>query len=73
MIRIRFLDKESEARALGFLARRFSYKTWADGHTTVPEPALAALARERITYLVEGSASYAEEIAPLRDSAAVAV
>jgi hypothetical protein len=62
MIRIRFNDESAKRRALGFLAGRFSFKTWATGEMLVPEHALAALAHEGISYLVEGPATY-EQVA----------
>jgi hypothetical protein len=52
MIRIRFPDSAIEQRALGFLAGRFSFKTWSNGETLVPSAALAALAVEGIPYSV---------------------
>jgi hypothetical protein len=72
MIIIRFADAESEKRALGFLAGRFSFKTWATGETMIPEAALSPLAQEGIRYTVEGPAGY-ERLASLRDAAAAVV
>jgi hypothetical protein len=46
-------------RALGDLLARFSGKSWPTGDVMVPEPALAHLAAEGITFSVEGPASYA--------------
>ena len=40
---IRFADVETERLALGKLAGRFSFKTWATGEKMVPEPALSYL------------------------------
>jgi hypothetical protein len=57
MIHIRFPDPESERRALGYLAGRFSFKSWADGVTLVPDHALPPLAREGIPFLVDGPAT----------------
>jgi hypothetical protein len=54
MIRIHFPDLENKRRALGFLAGRFSFKSWADGLMLVPETALGALAVEGISFVVEG-------------------
>ncbi|HKB37651.1 MAG TPA: hypothetical protein VKD72_14485 [Gemmataceae bacterium] len=54
MILIRFPDAASERRALGYLAGRFSFKSWASGETLVPEAALSALAVEGIRFAVEG-------------------
>jgi hypothetical protein len=67
MIRIRFPDAASERRALGYLAGRFSFKSWADGVTLVPEGALASLARENIPFSVEGRATYEQIIPALRN------
>ncbi len=58
MIRIRFNDATAERRALGYLAGRFFFKSWADGMTLVPEHALASLAREGISFIVDGPATY---------------
>lgn len=52
MICIRFPDAESERRALGYLAGRFSFRSEASGITLVPEEALHALAREGIHFAV---------------------
>ena len=72
MVIIRFPDPETEKRALGFLARRFSGKSYATGETIVPEVALAHLALEGIRFTVEGPATY-DRLAPLRDPAAASV
>ncbi len=73
MILIRFPDAVSERRALGYLAGRFSFKSWASGETLVPEAALPALAVEGIRFSVEGPATYEQLVPPLRDPAAPAV
>jgi hypothetical protein len=73
MICIRFPDAASERQALGFLAGRFSFKSWRTGETLVPEEALRALAREGIRFAVEGPATYEQLLPPLRDSSAHAV
>lgn len=72
MIIIRFPDDETERLALGKLAGRFPFKTWANGETMVPELALGYLATEHIKFSVLGPADY-ERFAPLRNPAAVAV
>lgn len=72
MVIIRFPDEDTERRGLGFLARRFSGKSYATGETIVPEAALAALALEGIKFTVEGPATY-ERLTPLRDTAAAAI
>ena len=53
MIRIRFPDAKAKRHALGFLAGRFSFKSWSNGEMTVPETALAYLAAENIRYLAD--------------------
>lgn len=73
MIRIRFPDSAVERRGLGFLSGRFSYRTWANGETLVPEAALAAMAVENIPFVVEGPASYERNVPALRNPPAPAV
>ena len=67
MIIIRFPDTESKRRALGFLAGRFSFKSWANGEMAVPETALAHLATENIPFSVEGQATYERLISTVRN------
>jgi hypothetical protein len=62
MIQIRFSNAEVERRALGYLAGRFSFKSWASGEMSVPEAALPALALEGISFIVDGPASYEQNI-----------
>jgi len=57
MIRIRFPDPATEQQALGFLAGRFSFRSWANGETLVPSAALAALASAGIPFFTVGSES----------------
>jgi len=73
MIRIRFPDPDSERKALGYLAGRFSFETFSDGYTLVPEAALPRLAVEGIPFTAEGPARYEQSIATVRDSTAAAV
>ena len=73
MIRIRFPDDAMKRRALGFLAGRFSFKSWATGTMLVPEQALGALALEGISFTVEGRATYEQILSALRNPAAPAV
>ena len=54
MIVICFPDDATELRALGFLAKRLSLRTWATGDTMVPEAALEALTAAGIAYIVKG-------------------
>ena len=70
MIIIHFPDDESKRRALGFLAGRFSFKSWASGEMAVPEAALAYLANENISFTVEGQATYERLISAVRNPAA---
>jgi hypothetical protein len=73
MIRIRFPDPATERRALGFLAGRFSFKTWDNGETIVPPGALASLALEGLAFSVIGKATYEQYAPTIRDPAAPAV
>ncbi len=54
MIIIRFETAEMELQALGYLAGRFSFKTWSNGETAVPPEALEALTAAEITFIVQG-------------------
>jgi hypothetical protein len=58
MIRIRFNDLDSKKRALGSLAGRFPFTSWATGEMLVPEASLGYLATENISFQVEGRATY---------------
>jgi hypothetical protein len=69
-VRIHFSDSEQEARALGYLAGRFSFTSWSSGETLVPETALAALANAGHTFTVMGPPTYAQTIPALRAAAA---
>lgn len=73
MIIIRFPDSDAKRRALGYLAGRFSFKSWATGEMAVPEGALAHLATEGISFSVEGPATYERLISEVRDPAATPV
>jgi hypothetical protein len=73
MITIRFADAESERRGLGYLAGRFTFKSWATGETIVPEAALPLLAHESIRFSVEGPATYERLLPAVRNPAASAV
>jgi hypothetical protein len=73
MIIIRFADPASERRALGFLAGRYSFKSWATGETMVPEQALGSLAAEGISFYVEGPAKYEQLAEAVRNPPAAAV
>lgn len=70
---VRFENPETEKRALGWLAGRFSFKTWANGDLMIHETVLPFLAREGIAFSVKGPATY-EHFAPaLRNTDPVAV
>lgn len=73
MIIIRFPDHDTKRRALGYLAGRFSFKSWATGEMMVPEDALSFLAVEGIRFQVEGPATYAHYAPTVRDPAATPV
>ena len=59
MIPIRFTDLDAKKRALGRLAGRFPFKSWATGEMLVPEAALGFLATENVSFQVEGPATRA--------------
>lgn len=73
MIIIKPKDIKNKKKALGFLAGRFSFKSWAKGGIMVPEQALSALAVEGIHFSVEGPATYEQIISTFRNAAASAV
>lgn len=73
MVLIRFPDAAAERRALGYMAGRFSFKSWANGETLVPESALASLAVAGISFTVVGPPTYEQNIPPLRAVAATSV
>lgn len=68
MILIRFPDTDTERRGLAYLAGRFSFKTWSNGETLVPESALSLLAVEGIPFSVEGPARYERNIPTVRST-----
>ena len=72
MVIIHFTDDAAKRRALGWLTGRFSYKSWSGGKMLVPEDALPALALEGIPFASEGTATYEQILASLRNPAAVA-
>jgi hypothetical protein len=73
MVIIRFPDSMAERRAFGYLAGRFSFKSWANGDTLVPAASLPYLAMEGISFTVVGPPTY-EQFAPaVRDPVAPAV
>jgi hypothetical protein len=58
MVIIRCKDDAGRRRALGYLLGRFSFKSWTTGEMMIPDDAIAALAHERISFVVEGPADY---------------
>ena len=73
MIKVRFPNSDSERKALGYLAGRFPFKTFAEGYTLVPESALSRLAVEGLSFTVEGRAEYEHIVPKVRDPAAAPV
>jgi hypothetical protein len=68
MIHIQFPDSATEAEALGFLAGRFSFKSFDDGTTLLPEVALGHLAAQGIKFSVGGRAAYEQIVPTIQDS-----
>jgi hypothetical protein len=73
MVLIRFPDAAVERRALGYLAGRFSFKSWTTGETLVPESALASLAVAGISFTVVGRPTYEQNLPTIRTPPAAAV
>jgi hypothetical protein len=61
MILIRFPTTEAKRSALGQLAGRFNFKSWATGEMLVPEDALGYLAVQGVPFTVEGPATYEQQ------------
>ena len=73
MVILQFDDAIAEKKALGWLAGRFSFKTWAAGDLMIHENALPYLAREGIAFKVKGPATYEHFVPAIRSPAPVAV
>ena len=73
MVIILFPDEAAKRRALGWLAGRYSFKSWAGGQMLVPEAALEQLAMEGVRFSVEGPATYEQILTSLRNPAAAEV
>ena len=72
MIRIRFPNTESKRLALGSLAGRFPFTSWASGEMAVPEDALPFLAVQGVAFSVEGPVTYEQSSSAFRGTAAAA-
>jgi hypothetical protein len=68
MVIITFPDEATEKKAPGFLLGRFSGIALKSGEHIVPEAAMAALARQDISFTVHGKASYEIQVAALRSA-----
>ena len=73
MVIVRFDNEEQERRALGWLAGRFSFKTWDNRELMVHESFLPYLAREGVPFKVQGQATYEHFRPAIRDSAPASV
>jgi hypothetical protein len=73
MILIRFPNPETKQAAIGKLAGRFNFKSWATGEMLVPEESLAYLAVEGIVFTSEGPATYEQNGTAFRGSSPAAV
>jgi hypothetical protein len=73
MIIVQFDDAETEKRALGWLAGRFSFKTWVNGELMLHESVLPYLAREGIPFKVKGPATYEHFVPAVRNPDPVAI
>jgi hypothetical protein len=73
VVTIRFPDRETEKRGLGFLLGRFSGRVLRTGEHIVPPEALAALADQNIPFTVLGRATYEQQVAALRGAASAPV
>jgi hypothetical protein len=73
VVTITFSDRETEAKALGFLLGRFSGRALRSGEHIVPEAALEALKEQNIAFTVKGLPTYAEEVAALRGNGSAQV
>ena len=72
MVIVRFPDEAMHKKGLAFLIGQYSGHSWVTGEVIVPEEALAPMAREGLTFSVEGPATN-ERIRSLRVTVAPAV
>lgn len=73
MVIVRFEDAEIEKRALGYLAGRFTFRTWSSGEFLLAEAVLPYLAREGLRFTLKGSAKYEQNLPALRTAAPAAI
>jgi hypothetical protein len=73
MVIVRFDTGNEERRALGWLAGRFSFKTWTNGDLMLHESVLPYLAREGIAFKVQGQATYEHFRPAIRKSASASI
>ena len=73
MVMIKFPDRDTEQRALGYLLGRFSGRVLRSGEHLVPEAALEALADQNIPFVVHGKATYEQQLAAVRGVASAPV
>jgi hypothetical protein len=73
MVLVRFKDRATERKALGFLLGRFPGRVLKSGDHLIPEAALEVLAAQDIPFTVKGKASYAQQVASLRGAASASV
>jgi hypothetical protein len=66
MVTIKFLDRETEKKGLGFLLGRFSGRAIKGGIYIVPEAALEALVDQNIPFEVQGKTTYEQQVAAIR-------
>ena len=73
MIRIQFKDETEKRKAFAYLMGRYSFRSFATGEMILPEYALPDLAREGVSFVVEGPATYEQITAAFRNPPAQAV
>ena len=71
MVIVRFSDEATQVKALSCLIGKYPGHSWATGEMAVPEDALAPMAREGLTFTVQGPATH-ERIRSLRNTPPVA-
>jgi len=58
MVIVKFPNIQMRRKALAFIMRRSSGKSWKSGEVMVPEEALPHMAAEGIVFTVQGRATY---------------